>query len=63
MGGLKGPSVSRSPGTAPQKRAGQPMGPLHPALFTSKLLGFDVSLGMFRPQRFLFGSLASGFCL
>ena len=30
MGGPQGPSVSRSPGTAPQKKAGRPMGPSTP---------------------------------
>ena len=29
-GGPQGPSVSRSPGVSPQKRAGQPMGPSTP---------------------------------
>ena len=30
MGGVQGPSVSRSPGAAPQKKAGRPMGPSTP---------------------------------
>ena len=30
MGGPQGPSVSRSPGAAPQKKAGRPMGPSTP---------------------------------
>ena len=46
MGGPPGPSVSRSPGTAPQKRAGRPMGPstplCQPQSFLIFVFGADV---------------------
>ena len=62
MGGPQGPSVSRSPGTAPQKRAGRPMGPSTPLCFTSKLLGFGVSVRDVSVKRFLSWPLVSVFC-
>ena len=61
-GGAERPLGIKVSWDSSSEEGGAAHGPLHPALFTSKLLGFDVSLGMFRPQRFLFGSLASGFC-
>ena len=59
-GGLQSPSVSRSPEVA-QKRAGAAHGPLHPALLTSKFLGFVFWFGCSK-ERFLLG-FCPGFLL
>ena len=40
MGGPQGPSVSRSPGVSPQKKAGRPMGPSTPRCSPQSLLFF-----------------------
>ena len=45
------------------EEGGAAHGPLHPALLTSKLLGFGVSSGMFRQKGFCFGLLFWGFAL
>ena len=37
-GGPQGPSVSRSPGAAPQKKAGRPMGPSTPLCYPQSFL-------------------------
>ena len=62
MGGPQGPSVSRSPGTAPQKRAGWPMGPstplCRPQSYVSPVFFLDVSA-----KGFCFGVLFRCFAL
>ena len=64
MGGPQGPSVSRSPGTAPQKRAGLAHGPLHPALSAPQSFLVLMSLqGCCGEKGFCFGLLLRGFAL
>ena len=43
MGGPQGPSVSRSPGVSPQKKAGRPMGPSTPRCSPQNFLFFVLS--------------------
>ena len=62
-GGAERPLGIKVSWDSSSEEGGAAHGPLHPALLTSKLLGFDVSLGMFRPQRFLFGVSCFGFLL
>ena len=49
MGWPQGPSVSRSPGTAPQKKAGRPMGPSTPLCQPQSFLTLVLAL-MLKPK-------------
>ena len=59
MGGPTGPSVSRSPGVSPQKKAGRPMGPSTPQCPSSKCQFLCAAVWV--AQMFLFGSHVKGY--